>query len=32
MSEKSVFVRKTSGLVRPYDAKDTVLIYTLIIF
>jgi len=32
MTEKSVFVRKTSGLVRPYDAKDTILIYTLIIF
>ncbi len=32
LSEKSVFVRKTSGLVRPYDAKDTILIYTLIIF
>jgi amino acid transporter len=32
MSEKSVFIRKTSGLVRPYGATDTVLIYTLIIF
>jgi amino acid transporter len=30
--EKSVFIRKTSGLVRPYGAMDTTLIYTLIIF
>ena len=30
--EKSVFIRKTSGLVRPYGAMDTILIYTLIIF
>ena len=32
LAEKSVFVRKTSGLVRPYGATDTTLIYTLIIF
>jgi len=30
--EKTVFIRKTSGLVRPYGAADTTLIYTLIIF
>ncbi len=30
--EKTVFVRRTSGLVRPYGAFDTTLIYTLIIF
>ena len=30
--EKTVFVRRTSGLVRPYGAFDTTLIYTLVIF
>jgi amino acid transporter len=30
--EKEVFIRKASGLVRPYGALDVTLIYTLIIF
>ncbi len=30
--EKTVFVRRTSGLVRPYGSFDTTLIYTLVIF
>ncbi len=32
MEKKEVFIRKTSGLVRPFSATDTTLIYTLIIF
>jgi len=32
LERKEVFIRKTSGLVRPFGATDTTLIYTLIIF
>ena len=32
MEVKTVFIRKTSGLVRPFGATDATLIYTLIIF
>jgi amino acid transporter len=32
LAEKAVFIRKTSGLVRPFGAADATLIYTLIIF